>query len=166
MHRALPLAALALLAATAAIAAPRGSAEPFRPSPDEAVRLVRTHRTNGYVTVARTLAEAQRLRPDSFRLAAIRPEQRPGESFTRVHVCYWLRNPGTKALPRCDIGFVVSGNPGHVEPMRRFEGLDRDLQDGPDAFLRGLDRELALQREPDTRMLRAVVDPFELYDWR
>lgn len=152
----------ALLVATGAAA----SAEPFRPSPAEAVRLVRTHRTNGYVTVAQTLAQAARARPESFRVAGLYPEQRPGEGFTRVHLCYWLRNPGSPVQPTCDIGFIVSKSPAHVEPAERFEGLGRDLQDGPQAFLRGLDRELALQRDPEQRTLQTVLDPFELYDWR
>ncbi|GJD59568.1 hypothetical protein [Methylobacterium dankookense] len=161
MIRALTMAAL--LAATGAAAAP---ADPFRPSPAEAVRLVREHRTNGYVTVARTLAQAGRERRDSFRVSGLYPEQRPGESFTRVRLCYWLRAPGTRAQPLCDITFIVSTNPAHVEPAERFEGLGRDLQDGPQAFLRGLDRELALQRDPAERVRRTVLDPFELYDWR
>lgn len=161
MIRTLSLAAL--LAATGASAAP---SHLVRPAPAEAVRLVRGHRTNGYVTVAATLAQAARARPDSFRVTGLYPEQRPDEAFTRVHLCYWLRNPGIRARPTCDIGFIVSGRPAHVEPAERFAGLGRDLQDGPAAFLRGLDRELALQRDPGERTLRTVLDPFELYDWR
>ncbi|MGV7032381.1 hypothetical protein [Methylobacterium symbioticum] len=161
MIRALTIAALLVVTGAAA-----ATADPFRASPAEAVRLVREHRTNGYVTVAATLAWAARERPESFRVAGFYPEQRPGESFTRVRLCYWLREPGIRAQPLCDIGFIVSTKPAHVEPAERFEGLGRDLQDGPQAFLRGLDRELALQRAPEERTLRAVLDPFELYDWR
>ena len=160
------LSTAAVIVATGAAAAPRATADPFQPSPAEAVRLVREHRTNGYVTVAQTLAQAARARPNSFRVAGLYPEQRAGESFTRVHLCYWLRNPGTRAQPTCDIDFIVSKSPAHVEPAQRFEGLGRDLQDGPQAFLRGLDRELSLQRDPDERTLQTVLDPFELYDWR
>jgi hypothetical protein len=136
------------------------------PSAAEAVRLVREHRTNGFVTVAQTLAHAARARPESFRLADIRAERRPGEGFARVRICYWLRPPGTPARPSCGIGFVVGTNPAHVEPEDRFAGLGRDLQEGREAFLRGLDRELALLADPETRALRAVIDPFDLYDDR
>jgi hypothetical protein len=164
--RALSTALILVATATAAVATPRRPAEPFRSSAAEAVRLVRAHRTNGYVTVAQTLAQAARAKPDSFRVEGLHPEQRPGESFTRVHLCYWLRNPGTRSQPRCDIGFIVSTNPPHVEPAQRFEGLGRDLQDGPQAFLRGLDHALALQADPDARTEQSLLDPFELYDWR
>ncbi|AWN39181.1 hypothetical protein DK427_22980 [Methylobacterium radiodurans] len=149
-----------------ALCASGAGAQPALPSVAEAVRLVREHRTNGYVTVAQTLAYAARERPDSFRLAEIRAEHRPGEGFARVRVCYWLRPPGTPVLPSCGIGFVVTTNPPHVEPEERFAGLGRDLQDGRQAFLRGLDREVALRTDPGTRTLRAVLDPYDLYDDR
>lgn len=142
------------------------AAQATLPSAAEAVRLVREHRTNGYVTVAQTLAFAARERPESFRLADIRAEHRPGESFARVRICYWLRPPGNRALANCGIGFVVSTNPVHVEPDERFAGLGRDLQDGREAFLRGLDREVARQADPASRTLRAVLDPYDLYDDR
>ncbi len=156
----------ALVLAAGVLCASGAAAQTALPSAAEAVRLVREHRTNGSVTVAETLAYAARLRPDSFRLAEIRAERRPGEDVVRVRICYWQRPPGVRALPHCGIGFVVTANPAHVEPEERFAGLGRDLQDGREAFLRGLDRELALLADPGTRTLRAVVDPYDLYDDR
>lgn len=142
------------------------AAQPALPSTEEAVRLVREHRTNGFVTVAQTLAYAARMRPESFRVADIRAERRAGEGFARVRICYWLRPPGIQALPSCGIGFVVTTNPAHVEPEERFSGLGRDLQDGREAFLRGLDRHLALITDPQARNLRTALDPYDLYDDR
>ncbi len=155
---------IALAAALGALLATAAAAQSALPSAAEAVRLVREHRTNGSVTVAQTLAFAARERPQSFRLADIRVERRPGEGFARVRICYWLRPPGTRALPDCGIGFVVTTNPPHVEPEERFAGLGRDLQDGRQAFLRGLDRELALIADP--RTLRTLLDPYDIYDDR
>lgn len=158
--------ALAVALSASALCASGAVAQSALPSAAEAVRLVREHRTNGFVTVAQTLAFAARERPESFRLADIRAERRPGEGFARVRICYWLRPPGTRALPGCGIGFVVTTNPPHVEPEERFSGLGRDLQDGRQAFLRGLDRELALIADPQTRTLRTLLDPYDIYDDR
>ncbi|GJD81523.1 hypothetical protein [Methylobacterium gregans] len=158
--------ALSAALSAGALFASGAAAQSALPSAAEAVRLVREHRTNGYVTVAQTLAYAARARSESFRLADIRAERRPGEDFARVRICYWLRPPGTQALPSCGIGFVVTTNPAHVEPERRFAGLGRDLQDGREAFLRGLDRELAQIADPQTRALRGLLDPYDLYDDR
>src|SRR4051812_35153506 len=86
----------------------RLSANPFLPAAAQAVRLVREHVTNGYVTVAQTLAYAQQVRPDTFRVDRLWAEQHEGEPFTRVHLCYWIRNPGVRAQSVCGIDYIVT----------------------------------------------------------
>src|SRR4051794_30015918 len=147
--------ALALFVATGSAEAEapqrhRLSANPFLPAAAQALRLVREHVTNGYVTVAQTLAYAQRVRPDSFRVDRPWTEQHEGEPFTRVHLCYGIRNPGSRAQSVCGIDYIVTVNPTHVRLAQPLDGLSRDLQAGREQFVRAIDRDLALQREPAT----------------
>ncbi|KAB1069323.1 hypothetical protein [Methylobacterium planeticum] len=144
----------------------RRSTDPFSPIAAQAVRLVREHTTNGYISVGQTLAYAQKVRPESFRVDRLWAEQREDEPFTRVHICYWLRNPGVRAQPACGIDYIVTVNPPHVRLARPLDGVSRDLQAGREQFVRSIDRELALQREPATKALRDTLAPFNPYDWR
>lgn len=154
-------AALALmLAATAA------RAQPVEPSDARVLALVRGHRTAGFVTVGQSLAYAERVRPDSFRLARARVERRAGEPFTRVRLCYWLRPAGRPAEPACGIDYLVSADPPHVEVAEAFGGLGRELEAGRERFVRALDRELDLRRDPSAKALRDVLAPFDPYDRR
>jgi hypothetical protein len=145
------------------LAAGTASAQPFLPADQAAVDLVRGRRTDGFTTVARTLAYAERASGGAFTLTGYRVERRPGEPFSRVAICYRL---GADA-PACNLGYYVAANPPHVEPADRFDGLGRDLEHGPRAFLRALGREAALQGQPEIlRRLRAAIDPYNPYDWR
>lgn len=153
----LALALCTLLAATAA------EAQPPVPTDRAAVGLVLGRRTDGFTTVARTLAFAERASGGAFTRAGYRIERRPGEPFADVRICYRLGiDP-----PACDLAYRVAVDPPHVEPSDRFDGLERDLEHGPRAFLRALAREKALQRQPEIqRRLRAALEPFDPYDWR
>ncbi|WP_336485982.1 hypothetical protein [Methylobacterium nigriterrae] len=168
--RATLLALALLVAAAGAEAASAGRARaspiPFLPSASEAIGLVRQHTTYGFVTVAQTLAYAARARPDSFRMERIRTEQRAGEPFTRVHLCYWLRNPGARVQATCGIEFLVSVNPSHVVLAQPLDGLSRDLQAGREQFVRAIDHELALQRAPAEKALSDAFARLDPYDWR
>ena len=63
--------------------------------------------------------------------------------------------------------YRVAVNPPHVEPADRYNGLARDLEHGPQAFLRALAREADLQRQPDVlRKVQAALEPYNPYDWR
>ncbi|WP_375462529.1 hypothetical protein [uncultured Methylobacterium sp.] len=141
-------------------------AQPVDPSAARTIGLVRSHRTDGYVTVAQTLAFAERARPRSFRMARIWAERRADEPFTRVHLCYRLRPPGRPAEPVCGIDYLVSADPAHVEVADAQSGLGRELEAGREAFVRGLDRELALRRDPAATAVRDALDPFNPYDLR
>ena len=77
----------------------------------------------------------------------------PGEPFTRVHLCYWLRPAGRPAEPSCGIDYLVSADPPHVEVAEAFGGLGRELEAGRERFVRGLDRELDLRRDPAAKAL-------------
>ncbi|MGU3539129.1 hypothetical protein [Methylobacterium sp. A54F] len=165
----LPIAVVvhSLGATAGADARPRAVApDPFLPAPEAAVGLVRAHKTNGYVTVAETLAYAERVRAGRFRLERWQAVQRAGEPFTRVYICYRLGDPVTSAAATCGIGYAVSVNPPHVELARPQDGLARDLQAGREAFLRAIDHELGLRREPLVEALRDAVEPINPYDWR
>ena len=164
----LVLAFVVIANSTEAVAFRRSltSADPFLPSASQAVRLVRNHVTNGYETVAQTLAYAQQVRSYSFRMDRIWTEHREGEPFTRVHLCYLLRNPGARSQPICGIDYIVAVNPTHVELAQPWDGLSRDLQAGRDQFVRAIDRELALQRRPVEKAFRDFLNPINPYDWR
>ena len=153
-----------LALALAALLAPGlARAESVRPSDRAAVDLVLGRRTDGFTTVGQTLAYAARASRGAFSPAGYRVERRPGEPFVRVRICYRL---GTEPAA-CGLDHLVTVDPPHVEPADRTNGLGRDLEHGPRAFLRALAREDALQRQPALlRGLRAALDPFDPYDWR
>jgi hypothetical protein len=155
--RALAPALLGALVSTAACA------QPFVPSERAAIDLVRDRRTAGFTTVARTLAYAERVTGGAFRFGGYRVDYRPDAPFARVQICYRLGiDP-----PNCGLEYRVAVNPPHVEPSDRYNGLTRDLEHGPRAFLRALAREADLQRQPDfLRKVQAALDPYNPYDWR
>lgn len=156
------LSALALALASAAGA----QAQPADPSDARVLALVRGHRTAGFVTVGQSLAYAERARPESFRLARARVERRAGEPFTRVHLCWWLRPAGRPAERSCGIDYLVSADPAHVEVAEAHGGLGRELEAGRERFVRGLDRELDLRRDPAAKALSDALAPFDPYDRR
>ncbi len=145
------------------LAASPALADSFIPSDKRAVDLVKTHITDDYVTVGRTLAHAERISRGVFALTGYQVEQRPNEPFKHVRICYRL---GLDA-PSCPVEYLVGTNPPHVEPSDRYDGIGRDLEHGPRAFLRALAREASLQRQPEIlRQIQAALDPFNPYDWR
>ncbi len=138
-------------------------ADPFLPSDRQAAQLVLARRTDGFMTIGQTLATAERESRGAFAQAGYQVERRPEDPFVRVRICYRLG----RELPPCGLDYLVSVDPPHVEPADRFDGLGRDLEHGPRAFLRALAREDALQRQPVLlQRLRAVLEPFNPYDWR
>ncbi|GJD34798.1 hypothetical protein [Methylobacterium aerolatum] len=139
------------------------AAEPFVPSDRAAVDLVRSHVTGGYVTVASTIAYAEKASRGAFAFAGFRVEDRPGEPFKHVRICYRLGiDP-----PVCAIEYLVASNPSQVTPSDRYDGLGRDLEHGPRSFLRALAREASLQRQPEfLRKVQVALDRFNPYDWR
>ena len=155
--RALVSAFLAALVSTAACA------QSVVPSERAAIDLVRDRRTAGFATVAQTLAYAERVTGGAFSFGGYRVDYRPEAPFARVRICYRLGiDP-----PTCGLDYRVAVNPPHVEPADRFNGLTRDLEHGPQAFLRALARETDLQRQPDIlRRIEAALDPYNPYDWR
>jgi hypothetical protein len=155
--RALAPALLGALVSTAACA------QPFVPAERAAIDLVRDRRTAGFTTVARTLAYAERVTGGAFRFGGYRVDYRPDAPFARVRICYRLGiDP-----PTCGLEYRVAVNPPHTEPSDRYNGLTRDLEHGPRAFLRALAREADLQRQPDfLRKVQAALDPYNPYDWR
>lgn len=152
----------ALVAGSIAASVPV-AAQPFVPADRAAVDLVKGHVTDGYVTVARTIAYAEKASRGAFAFAGYRVEQGPGEPFKRVRICYQLGiDP-----PACGVEYLVGTNPPHVEPSDRYIGLGRDLEHGPRAFLRSLAREASLQRQPEIlRRIQAAAEPYNPYDWR
>ena len=160
MRSLLPAILPTVLAASVSGAA---CAQPFVPSERAAIDLVKDRRTDGFTTVARTLAYAQRATGGAFRLGGYQVDYRPGAPFARVRICYRLGiDP-----PTCGLDYRVAVNPAHVEPADRFNGLSRDLEHGPQAFLRALAREADLQRQPDAlRKIQAALEPYNPYDWR
>ena len=80
-----------------------------------------------------------------------------------MRICYRLGiDP-----PTCGLDYRVAVNPAHVEPADRYDGLTRDLEHGPQAFLRALAREADLQRQPVfLRKVEAALEAFNPYDWR
>jgi hypothetical protein len=138
-------------------------AEPFVPTDREAVDLVKTHVTNGFVTVARTIVYAQKASRGAFAFAGYRVEDGPVEAFKHVRICYQLGiDP-----PVCSIEYLVAVNPPNVVPSNRFVGLGRDLEHGPRAFLRALARDVSLQRQPEMlRRIQAAAERYDPYDWR
>ena len=154
---ALPAFLLVLLVSSAS------GAQPFVPPERAAIDLVRERRTTGFTTIGRTLAYAQRATGGAFRLGGYKVDYRPDAPFARVRICYRLGiDP-----PTCGLDYRVAVNPPHVEPADRFNGLTRDLEHGPQAFLRALARETDLQRQPDIlRRIEAALDPYNPYDWR
>ena len=156
MLRIAALSAL-LLAATSA------GAQPFVPAERAAIDLVRGRRTAGFTTIGQTLAYAQRATGGAFRLGGYRVDYRPEAPFARVRICYRLGiDP-----PTCGLDYRVAVNPPQVEPSDRFNGLTRDLEHGPRAFLRALAREADLQRQPAAlRKVEAALGPYNPYDWR
>lgn len=146
-----------------ALASSAACAQPFVPTERAAIDLVRDRRTAGFTTIARTLAYAERVTGGAFRLGGYRVDYRPEAPFARVRICYRLGiDP-----PTCGLDYRVAVNPAHVEPADRYDGLTRDLEHGPRAFLRALAREVDLQRQPEIlRKIQAALDPFNPYDWR
>ncbi|MGH1571649.1 hypothetical protein ACRAWG_14420 [Methylobacterium sp. P31] len=155
--RALILALLGALSASAACA------QRFVPTERAAISLVRDRRTAGFTTVAQSLAYAERVTRGAFKVSDFRVDYRPDVPFARVRICYRLGiDP-----PTCGLDYRVAVNPAHVEPADRYNGLTRDLEHGPRAFLRALAREADLQRQPEIlRKIQAALDPFNPYDWR
>jgi len=155
--RALPPAFALALISTAACA------QSVVPTESSAVDLVRGRRTEGFATVAQTLAYAERVTGGAFRLGGYRVDYRPEAPFARVRICYRLGiDP-----PTCGLAYRVAVNPAHVEPADRYDGLTRDLEHGPKAFLRALARDVDLQRQPEMlRKIQAALDPYNPYDWR
>lgn len=153
----------ALLFALAALATSEAGAQPFVPTEQAAIDLVRGRRTAGFTTIGKTLAFAERATGGAFRFGGYRVDYRPDAPFARVRICYRLGiDP-----PACGLDYRVAVNPAHVEPADRYDGLTRDLEHGPRAFLRALAREAELQRQPDVlRKVQAALDPFNPYDWR
>ncbi len=80
-----------------------------------------------------------------------------------MRICYRLGiDP-----PVCAIEYLVASNPSQVTPSDRYDGLGRDLEHGPRAFLRALAREASLQRQPEfLRKVQVALDRFNPYDWR
>ncbi|MDP4004490.1 hypothetical protein [Methylobacterium sp. NEAU K] len=151
---------LVLLAALASSAA---SAQRFLPTERAAIALVRDRHTEGLATIAQTLAYAERASGGAFALGRYRIARRPGEAFARVQICYRL---GVDP-PTCGLDYLVTVDPPHVEPAERYDGLTRDLEHGPRAFLRALAREVDLQRQPEiVRRLQGALDAYNPYDWR
>ncbi|MCJ2123717.1 hypothetical protein [Methylobacterium sp. J-077] len=152
--------ALALLAASVASGA---QAQRFLPTERAAIDLVRSRHTDSLATVDGTLAYAERATGGAFRRGGYRVVRRPGEPFARVQICYRLGiDP-----PTCGLDYLVTVNPPHVEPAERYDGLARDLEHGPRAFLRALAREADLQRQPQIlRRIQAALEPYNPYDWR
>ncbi|MBE7203916.1 MAG: hypothetical protein INR70_39825 [Parafilimonas terrae] len=146
-----------------ALVSSAGGSQPFVPTERAAIELVRGHRTAGFTTVARTLAFAERVTGGAFRFGGYKVDFRPDAPFARVRICYRLGiDP-----PTCGLDYRVAVNPAHVEPADRYDGLTRDLEHGPRAFLRALAREADLQRQPDfLRRIEAALDPYNPYDWR
>ena len=138
-------------------------AQPFVPADRAAVDLVKAHNTDGYVSVAATIAYAMRASRGAFAFAGYRVDDRPGEPFKRVRICYQLGiDP-----PVCGIEYLVASNPPQVTPSDRFDGIGRDFEHGPRTFLRALAREASLQRQPAMlRRIQAALDPYNPYDWR
>lgn len=157
-----PILFAALLAGSIAAPGP-APAQPFVPADRAAVNLVKGHITQGYVTVARTIAYAERASRGAFAFAGYRVQHVAGEPFKHVRICYQLGiDP-----PVCGLEYLVGTNPPHVEPSDRFVGLGRDLEHGPRAFLRALAREASLQRQPEMlRRIQAAAEPYNPYDWR
>lgn len=152
--------ALALLAALVASGA---GAQPFLPTERAAIDLVRSRHTDSLATVDGTLAYAERATGGAFTRGGYRVVRRPGEPFARVQICYRLGiDP-----PTCGLDYLVTVNPPHIEPAQRQDGLARDLEHGPRAFLRALAREADLQRQPAAlRRIEAALEPDNPYDWR
>lgn len=156
-----PVLAASLL--VAALAVTPAAAEPFVPADRQAVDLVKAHNTDGYVSVAGTIAYAQKASRGAFAFAGYRVDDRPGEAFKHVRICYRLGiDP-----PVCGIEYLVAVNPPQVTPSDRFDGIGRDFEHGPRAFLRALARDTTLQRQPAMlRRIQAALDPYNPYDWR
>ncbi|SFI87788.1 hypothetical protein [Methylobacterium brachiatum] len=152
--------ALALLAASVTSGA---GAQPFLPTERAAIDLVRSRHTDSLATVDGTLAYAERATGGAFTRGGYRVVRRPGEPFARVQICYRLGiDP-----PTCGLDYLVTVNPPHIEPAQRHDGLARDLEHGPRAFLRALAREADLQRQPAAlRRIEAALEPDNPYDWR
>ncbi|SFM07848.1 hypothetical protein [Methylobacterium pseudosasicola] len=152
--------ALALLAASVASGA---QAQHFLPTERAAIELVRSRHTDSLATVDGTLAYAERATGGAFRRGGYRVLRRPGEPFARVQICYRLGiDP-----PTCGLDYLVTVNPPHVEPAERYDGLARDLEHGPRAFLRALAREADLQQQPKIlRRIQGALEPYNPYDWR
>ena len=120
--------------------------EPRLSSARGAVELVLSRRTEALTTVAQTLRYAERASNGAFAVERVHAEHRLGEPYTRVHICYRLGDRST--APICNIDYLVTRDPPHVEPADRFDGIGRDLEQGPQAFLRALAREAEHQQQP------------------
>lgn len=138
----------------------------FVPTAAEAVRLVREHRTNGYVTVARTLTYAERVRRGIFRVDRIWAERRADEPFMRVHICYWLRALVQEAQSTCRIEYLATANPSSVALAEPLDGMSRDLQLSREQFVKAIDHEVAIAGSPTGKALHDTFGRLNPYDWR
>ncbi|MGH1570960.1 hypothetical protein ACRAWG_10095 [Methylobacterium sp. P31] len=138
---------------------------PLPTSAREAVGLVLRRRTAAFTTVAQTLRYAERASNGAFALERVRAEHRPDEPYARVRICYRLGD--RSAPPICNLDYLVTRNPPHVEPADRFNGIGRDFEQGPQAFMRALAREAEQQQQPALlQAFRQVLEPYNPYDWR
>lgn len=130
-----------------------------------AVELALSRRTAALTTVAQTLRYAERASNGAFAVERVHAEHRPDEPYARVHICYRL---GDRSVPPiCNLDYLVTRDPPHVEPADRFNGIGRDFEQGPRAFVRALAREAEQQQQPvPLQALRRILDPYNPYDWR
>lgn len=134
-------------------------------SPQAAVKLALGRRTEALTTVAQTLTYAERASGRAFAVEGVHAEHRTDEPYARVHICYRLA--GVDGPPICNIDYLVTVDPPHVDPVDRFDGIGRDFEHGPHAFLRALAREAELRHQPALlQAFRDVLDPYNPYDWR
>ncbi|MDP9097253.1 MAG: hypothetical protein M3N26_12000 [Pseudomonadota bacterium] len=144
---------------------PRAGSMSLPSSQKAAVKLALGRRTEALTTVAQTLTYAERASGRAFTVEGVHAEHRPGEPYARVHICYRLGTQDDQ--PICNIDYLVTVDPPHVEPADRFDGIGRDFEHGPHAFLKALAREAELRHQPElVQAFRDVVEPYNPYDWR
>ncbi|MGY2046882.1 hypothetical protein [Methylobacterium sp. JK268] len=117
-----------------------------------------------FLTVAQVLASAERARPGAFKVAQFRAERRPGEPFERVQICYWLGASRDLGRLVCGIDYIVSDDPPHISLLTPDTGLGRELEHSRARFIRALDCEIALERDPAVKSLGDLLAPVNPYD--
>lgn len=138
---------------------------PLQLSARVAVELVLSRRTTALTTVAQTLRYAERVSNGAFAVERVYAEHWHDEPYAKVHICYRLGE--RSAPPICNLDYLVISNPPHVEPADRFNGIGRDFEQGPRAFMRALSREAEQQEQPvSLQAVRRVLNPYNPYDWR